>query len=143
MPMRKKLEVTPEPQDYLTERGKELYHHLVYYLTEYDLMFEADSLTLSAFANSLDLYAKYAAKVNKNGAVQVFDNKTTNVNGYYTVMQKELRNILTWSIRFGLDQSSREKIFGFHDALQEKEREKNKNKQIRATLLCDLWIEVC
>ncbi len=71
-------------------------------------------------SNSLDLYSKAAAYINKYGTTQVAQSGYEQVHPNYTILNKEYASILKHSPKFGLNPSDLSKLLS---TLPEKEKE--------------------
>jgi len=103
----------PQPQDYLTKEGKDIYQMLCRWVKNNDALAEIDSLVVSAAAQSFYTYAIAALEVNKKKPFQTFKTGASAVSGAYSVLKSELSNIIKFSRLFGRDNASRERLMSF------------------------------
>lgn len=92
----------PEPQEYLTPVGREIYYELCLHLFENDGFRRIDTFGLSMLAQGLEDYAEATRNVNEHGKVQTFKNGTQNVSAWYTVQRDSQAQVLRLSQKYGL-----------------------------------------
>jgi P27 family predicted phage terminase small subunit len=97
-------------QNYLSERGKEIYKLIETHCQELGILKDIDSFELSMLANSLDLYAKAAQHCKENGISQVSKTGWSQISAEYAAMKQEYQSITKHSAKFGLNPYDRERI---------------------------------
>ena len=98
---------------YLTKEGKAIQAAIVKHLEEAGQLKDIDADFVSMCANSCYLAEKYAAIVNKEGAVQEFATGAQNVSGAYSIMHKEREAYARMCKALGITPEGREKISAF------------------------------
>lgn len=104
-----------KPQDYLTDRGKEIFQEIVAAIPNQDILLKTDSLELSMLAQAFDVYARGAKELNDGDSI-----KTTKAQ-LSTIIKQSSDFITKNSDKFGLNPAAREKIQAFAMKKEEKE----------------------
>jgi P27 family predicted phage terminase small subunit len=110
-----------KPMAYLTKEGEAIFKKIFKFIKEKNLQDDIDSFSLSMLANSLDLYHRAATAIKENGYSQRTQSGYSQTTADYTVLQKELANILQLSRKFGLTPYDRAKLLEMAEPEEEEE----------------------
>jgi P27 family predicted phage terminase small subunit len=110
-----------KPMAYLTKEGEKIFQRLCKFIQKKNLQDDIDSYSLSMLANSLDLYHRAATAIKENGYSQRTQSGYSQTTADYTVLQKELANILQLSRKFGLTPYDRAKLLEVAEPEKEEE----------------------
>ena len=108
-----------EPQDYLTDKGKEIFKEILKHIESNGLLYDVDTFQLSQLADAIDLNARACYNINyptdpkHQDGVQITPNGYTQVTGHITVRDKTQKIIDTLGDKFGLNPAARSKIQAF------------------------------
>jgi len=115
----------PEPQSYLNDEEKIIYHEICKHLSDVDALEAVDSYGLSMTASWLWLYHENHDRVRENIGVQVYKTGAEGVSAHFTVMTKAAAIFEKMSAKYGLSNKDRELMMKFkghkqvEDALDE------------------------
>lgn len=114
-----------KPAKYLTKEGRAIFSELSEWLESRGVAQSIDEAFVSQCANACYLAEKYAAIVNKEGAVQEFATGAQNVSGAYSIMHKEREAFSRMCKALGVTPEAREKIAAFASEKTAKSAEMN------------------
>lgn len=118
----------PQPQPYLTAKGKKIYQAICSHLIQHKLLCEIDSYYASSIAHNLDLYCRMAVMIEKaekevegSGYFQKFQTGVVQPSPYFTTMNKAFDIFEKGCRNLGMTAKGRDSILGFAKTTKETE----------------------
>lgn len=113
MNKKNKKTAIPRPTLDLTPDENRMYREICHHLQENNGLQKIDAHFIALTARAWRRCQDFEKELERQGAVQIFENGSTNVSGYYTALQRE-RDFFEKACRLlGMNVAAREKLLTF------------------------------
>ena len=97
----------------LRKEGKEIYDSIIDYLKNSNRLETADEFIINELAAYYQIWFDCWKIVQKEGAVQKYENKTSNISGYFVAMNKSSQNIEKICHKLGIYEIMKNKLLQY------------------------------
>lgn len=99
----------------LKKEGLEIYNNLIEYLEKNGTCEKVDTFVITELSMYWQIFFHAAKKIsdNKDSAVQVYDNKSSNISGWFTAMNQASKNIQSLSLKLGIYEIIKHKLHNY------------------------------
>jgi len=97
----------------MKKRESEIFNNLVDYLKRHSTFEKVDEFVLIELSAYWQIFFDAKEMVENEGAVQTFQNKTSNVSGWFTAMNQASKNIQALSHKLGIYEIIKHKLHNY------------------------------